>query len=115
MVVRHRNGYVIKGVYWYRRPRRLVRMSMWSTILRMSYYEGRVSVEGARGSMPSTNAKSPNRQKSAVSRSHLRTKNPKNVEVGKNEASEEEGPRVRGFGEEEMLEQRECDFQTHCH
>jgi len=50
-----------------------------------------------------------------VSRSHLQTKNPKNVEVGRNEEGEEEGPQVRGFSEEEMREQRECEFQTHCH
>jgi len=37
------------------------------------------------------------------------------VEVRRSEAREEEGPHVRCFSEEEMGEQRECEFQTHCH
>ena len=37
------------------------------------------------------------------------------VEVRRSEAREEEGPQVRGLVEEEMREQRECEFQTHCH
>lgn len=39
----------------------------------------------------------------------------KDVEVRGSEAREEEGPHVRGLVEEEMREQRECEFQTHCH
>jgi len=37
------------------------------------------------------------------------------VEVGRSEAGEEEGPHVWSLGEEEIREQRECEFQTHCH
>ena len=37
------------------------------------------------------------------------------VEVGRSEAGEEEGPHVWGFSKEEMREERECEFQTHCH
>lgn len=37
------------------------------------------------------------------------------VEVGRSEAGEKEGPDVWSLGEKEMREQRECEFQTHCH